>query len=626
MNVETSIGSDKSSLASSNASQASMDQWAKLSGEQDLVSFMSAWLELTCTASPDLNRGVAFFATDANEAPKPVARWATVDASLDVKGFALIAQNLLLKSSETGQGTLEQTKEDGTFAAYPFLLDGHAIGGVVVAGRVQTQNSARRLLRHLQWSQGWVEAFLRRTQSRDDADITKKARSVLDMVAIVAPRPDFRDACRVFADALSQDLGAQRVSIGFAHKTTHRVIAIAQSANFDRAMKLGRVIEETMDEAADQDSALLVSSTETDETVNAAALQRLAREGGAKSVLTIPLPSEGGTIGGITLERMNDTPYSQDDIYLADALAAAITPLLLDKRERSRSLFSHIGQRMKSFFGWLVGPRALVWKIAFLVLISAIVASILFKTEHRISADSTVEGEIRRVVTAPTDGFVRAALVRAGAIVKEGDVLAELDDSDLQLDRLRLAAQRQQHLLELNRAQGERDLAGTNILRAQLAQDDAEITLVLDMLRRSQIEAPFDGVVVAGDLSQSVGQPVTRGDTLFELAPLDTYRIISLVPEGDIELLKSGTKGQLLLSALPETTFDYVIDTVTPIARADEGINGFEVIGILEDPTGRIRPRMEGVARLSVGTRSYASIWTRSLVQWARIKLWAVWP
>ena len=56
--------------------------------------------------------------------------------------------------------------------------------------------------------------------------------------------------------------------------------------------------------------------------------------------------------------------------------------------------------------------------------------------------------------------------------------------------------------------------------------DIAAAGLTGQQLERMQIMAPFDGVVVSGDLSQSLGSPVERGDVLFEVAPLDDWRLM----------------------------------------------------------------------------------------------------
>ena len=92
------------------------------------------------------------------------------------------------------------------------------------------------------------------------------------------------------------------------------------------------------------------------------------------------------------------------------------------------------------------------------------------------------------------------------------------------------------------------------------------------MIARATLRAPFAAVVVTGDLSQSVGRPVSRGDVLFELAPLDHYRMNAVAPEADIGFIKPGQRGELLLSALPGKTYAFEIASITSVAQAGEGV------------------------------------------------------
>jgi multidrug resistance efflux pump len=214
----------------------------------------------------------------------------------------------------------------------------------------------------------------------------------------------------------------------------------------------------------------------------------------------------------------------------------------------------------------------------------------------------------------------------AGDVVAAEALLAELQDNDLELERLSQIAHKRQYQLELDKALATRDLAAVNIARAQIEQTDAEIDLSDQMITRAKLRAPFAAVVVSGDLSQSVGKPVSRGDTLFELAPLDRYRMTAVVPESDIAWVKIGQKGELLLSALPDRIYPIEIYSITPVAQAGEGVNGFEVLGTLETKDQSIRPGMEGVVKIEVGTRNLAWIWIHPVIDWLRIKMWSVIP
>ena len=138
----------------------------------------------------------------------------------------------------------------------------------------------------------------------------------------------------------------------------------------------------------------------------------------------------------------------------------------------------------------------------------------------------------------------------------------------------------------------------------------------------TQLVAPFDGVVVSGDLSQMLGTPVEKGKVLFELAPLDKYRVILKVDERDIAYVAPGQRGELALTGITGATLPFVVKTMTLVATAQEGRNFFRVEAQIEDASARLRPGMEGVGKVSIGERRLIWIWTRNFVNWVRISLW----
>ena len=97
----------------------------------------------------------------------------------------------------------------------------------------------------------------------------------------------------------------------------------------------------------------------------------------------------------------------------------------------------HLRRKWSAWAGWLTGSRHLGWKLlaasaSLLVLVAA-----LLPVPHRVSAPAMVEGETQRAAVAPFAGYIRTAPVRAGDTVKAGQLLARLDDKDLQLERVR---------------------------------------------------------------------------------------------------------------------------------------------------------------------------------------------
>jgi multidrug efflux pump subunit AcrA (membrane-fusion protein) len=163
-------------------------------------------------------------------------------------------------------------------------------------------------------------------------------------------------------------------------------------------------------------------------------------------------------------------------------------------------------------------------------------------------------------------------------------------------------------------------------LSAQVDQADAQIRLLEDQLARTRIVAPFTGVVVTGDLSQSLSAPVERGEVLFEIAPLDSYRVILRVDERDITSVRVGQRGQLALAGMPSTLLEMEVEKVTPVSVASEGNNFFEIEARLLDSNDLLRPGMEGVGKVVVGPRRLGWIYTQKLVHWFRTMAWKLLP
>jgi multidrug efflux pump subunit AcrA (membrane-fusion protein) len=218
------------------------------------------------------------------------------------------------------------------------------------------------------------------------------------------------------------------------------------------------------------------------------------------------------------------------------------------------------------------------------------------------------------------------ARARAGDIVREGSLLAAMDDRDLRVERQKLVSQGAQQEGERRQAIAENNRARARILEAQSGQVRAQIALVDEQIARTRLVAPFDAVVVKGDLSQSLGAAVERGNVLFELAPLDTYRVIMKVDERDITDVAVGQSGRLALASMPNEEFRLVVEKITPVSVVDQGRNYFRVEAKAQGATEKLRPGMEGIGKIEVDQRKLIWIWTRKLVHWMRMWVWSWWP
>jgi hypothetical protein len=115
---------------------------------------------------------------------------------------------------------------------------------------------------------------------------------------------------------------------------------------------------------------------------------------------------------------------------------------------------------------------------------------------------------------------------------------------------------------------------------------------------------------------------VRRGQVLFEVAPLNAYRVVLDVDEVDITFLKTDQPGEMTLTSIPGEAFPLSITQITPVALAQEGRSYFRVEAMLTHNSDRLRPGMEGIAKVDTGRRKLFWIWTHKFVDWLRLTLW----
>jgi multidrug efflux pump subunit AcrA (membrane-fusion protein) len=196
----------------------------------------------------------------------------------------------------------------------------------------------------------------------------------------------------------------------------------------------------------------------------------------------------------------------------------------------------------------------------------------------------------------------------------------------LRVEQARWASEREQYDKKLREAMANRELASIQIIGAQFRQADAQYALATQRIVKAKISAPFDGIVVSGDLSQLIGSPVEQGKKLFEIAPLTSFRVILQVDEREVRHIEAGQGGNLIISGIAGDPMPFSVVKVTPVATAQDGRNFFRVEARLQRAPPQLRPGMEGVGKISVGERRLWWVLTHSFTDWLRLQLWTWMP
>jgi multidrug resistance efflux pump len=589
-------------------------------------SFCREWLGLQCRQIPGVTAGVLFGreSSGGSTAFSPIAVWG--EASRILGPLADAARHVLAERRSVvirDRAHADEPPRKRYLVAYRAHLNGSTTGAVAVEVAAQSASELRAVVRQLQWGAGWLEVLAHRRAAAARAGAAlDRIRHILDVVASALGEERFIASATAFVTSIAAKHTCDRVSIGFVERGRVRVRAVSHTAQVGSRTNLVRAIAAAMDEAIDQGRPVVYPTVPGGAVTVTRAHEDIGRQQGS-AIVTVPFAQGPRVLGAVTLERSIARPFDGETVQFAQAVAALAGPLLELRRLDDRWLATKAIDAGRRQVARLLGPRHIGRKLGVIAGAAALAFLVLATGEYRVAARAVVEADVRRVAVAPFNGYIREAPARAGDLVRGGQLLAALDDRELRLERAKWSGQHEQLLKQQHHALATRNAAQLAITAAQVDQARAQLALLDEQLAKSRIVASLDGVVVVGDLSQSLGAPVEKGQVLFQVAPLDVYRIVLEVDERDVSDVAAGQRGQLLLAAVPDTLLAFTVDKITPVSTAHEARNYFRVEAALDRTPDRLRPGMEGVGKISVDSRRLVWIWARSLIDWVRLALWA---
>ena len=603
--------------------EAEPSDWSRLAEAGPVEAWCASWLRIQSDWIGDVTRAVVCHRADRSAEIRILAAADPADeAALSPQVEATFSEGMGLAGAVDGA--------PGRFGvSYHGALAGEASVVVAVEVRRGSESELAGVLRQLQWGAGWLERRLGGGASAATIDGRPghaQAMSLLDLVALTLDAGSFGEAAQGLVAQLARLLICDRVSLGIEEAKGIRLAAMSHTAAFGREMNLVRALEAAMDEAVDQNATLVHPPEREDSPLVLREHASLARDHGATSVLTLPIGRDDGLRGALLFEHPEPGYFTPERVQALEAIALAVAPILDLWRREDRALWRKVADAGRLQLARLFGPRYLGRKLAIAIAALVVLFFTFAKGDYRVGAEGVLEGASRRVVIAPFDGYVSTAARRAGDFVDADEVLATLDDRELELERLKWSSRLVQLGRQADESRAAREYGRTRVLAAQIDEARAELARLEDRLERTRVVAPFAGLVVSGDLSQSLGAAVSRGDVLFEVAPLERYRVLLEVDEEQIADVAVGQSGTLLLAAVPNEPIAFEVTKVTPVAAAEDGRNFFRVEGTLAESSPQLRPGMEGVGKIDVDRRRLIWIWTRGFRNFLRLWVWSWWP
>ena len=467
-------------------------------------------------------------------------------------------------------------------------------------------------------SASWVvQAWTNHHDKSSDGDNAEVlcADFVVRLISQVQMCNDAASACRLIANRLQQFLGCRQIAIGLCRGSHSRcqVQALSGVVRFDSHTGFVHALQDALEETVARGAETAWPPRENSQEHASMAHEKLLSLLGADSVVSVPLKGEDDQLVGVCL--LIDAP-KDDALALLAKYHAPIASCLTVVQRNQRGLISQWWRRAWAHFRSWRGR--FIW-----AAIASLSLVLLVPVPYRITCDCELQPVVRRFVVAPYDGTLEKSLVAPGDIVVEHEVLARMDEREIRWELAGLNA-------DLTRAQKERDasLASHRTSDAQLAKlEMARLQLGIQLLEHRlnnlAIKSPIGGVVVTGDLQKAEGAPLTIGQSLFEIAPLEKMVAEIYVPEDEIAHMHNGMDVSLELDGFPNEQIQGTIERVHPRAEVVDDESVFVAELKLNNSNGALRPGMNGHARVESGRRSLG--WVLFHKPWASLRRALAW-
>ena len=589
-------------------------------------AILHQWLEAQCARIPGVRSGLLHLTT--GDGKRSIVQWPEkaprLAELLKAAQLAITHRRLLVRDDSEGRDAASRA----AIVALPVSIDDESQLSLAVSFTAADPEYSKRVIAALRAGLASLPRHEESTETAGTSDARPSGQGLEILTRLLATalsQENFKSLATVLTTEIATLLHCDRVSLGFREGRQTRLAGLSNSAEHKPRQALVEALTAAMDEAIDQHATIEFPPPAGQPGRIHLLHRQLAEQHKGGAICTVPLFTGGEAIGALLLERPANRAFSLSEVELCENLASFIAPVVRMQHEISQNWLQQNWRGLKRFGRRLFSRGDLLYKVVPLTLLLLAGAAATISVPFQITANAQVEGAVQRIVSAPGDGFIETVHVRPGDHVKKGQLLLQLEDDALELERRKLEGELAQLKSAYGGALASRDRGELSVVLAQIEEAKARLALIEQQLEKVRLTAPFDAVVIDGDLTQALGAPVNEGDKLLTLAPENDFRVIVDIDEHDIRFARKGQPGRLTLTANPRQPLDIEIRQITPMAQVKESANVFPAEARIVDAHGTmLRPGMVGVARIDAGERSLLWVALRRSIDWLKFRLW-VW-
>ena len=458
----------------------------------------------------------------------------------------------------------------------------------------------------------------------DDAATAGQARrlhEILQLSIRLGQESRFMSLAMALCNEVALRFACERVSLGWVSDHYVKLVAVSHVENFDARSSATQALEAAMEEALDQESALLWPAPADSRQV-LRAHQAYADQVGAFGLTTLPLACGEQVDAVLCLERAAATLSAAELSelrLLGESLARWLRLLRQQDRWFGLRWYEAARRQLRDF----LQPRRTLAKLALVGGAALLLTSALLPWDYRVDAALAVRSEDLHFVPAPFDGYLSQVHVEIGDAVKAGAVLVELDTRDLAQEFSMADADLVRYAREVEKALAAQQLGDMQIALAKQQQASARLELIRYKLDNAKVRAPHDGVVIEGELRKNLGAPLRKGDLLLKLAKTTETYLELAIDQSDVQDVVLGSRAEFSLVGRPDQRWRIELSRIEPAAIQRDGRTVFLARArLLDAVTGDWRPGMGGTAKIDAGQRALIWVLTHRTVRFLREFFW----
>lgn len=347
------------------------------------------------------------------------------------------------------------------------------------------------------------------------------------------------------------------------------------------------------------------------------------QETGMRGFYAVPLSDDTGRVGILGLESSDPDFLSSAHLEILQVLAGQATVALRNAQMYKEvpfiSVLEPVLERKRKFMAMEKRRRA-----AMLVLAAAAVVFLaIFPLPLRVDGDAVVAPARSAQIQPEVEGVVSRVLVREGEHVAKGQVIAEMADWDYRSALGQAEAKYQTAQLQMNRALASNDGSEAGVQRVQADYWKGEVERARQLLERTQLRSPIDGVVATPHIEDMGGRRLQFGDSLAEVVDTSHAVVDVAIDETDASLLHAGAHSVVKLNSYPTRTFRGTVAVVSPMGALQGESRVFFARVSIPNADNAVRAGMEGRGKVSVGWYPAGYVIFRHAGMWLYQHIWA---